>query len=422
MTNEDSEAPRLSKFSNADRRAYRNKPGDRAPEPLSPPLAFDDDPPLANLLETAMLEAAMRGGGLAGQAERFDEGRDGGMQGGAPSDALSGRLIEELEAAQAQMRAEPPLDLPASLEEPPLSLFEPEAPLFAAEAIPALADSEGRDIGARAQSWTLEAAVASRREPPSLGATAALAKSARAFFDASGKLSRRMRARDWRRRRLALLSVVHRHVFDRNAEQLLFSKSPPLEVYRVEETEGGPEKSFVYKGPIPKKLLEWALSALPDDVKRYAFVDFRAGNGRTLLLAARRNFEYAAGYAFDSESAETLEMNLAQYPRSYLSCRDVRALRADRDGVIIPAQPAVLFFPDDLSPAHLDIILSYVLGSYRLDPRPIYVIFENAGRERGREGMEIFESVSLPMLNQAKALFFAPIEVAVYRAKAENPE
>jgi hypothetical protein len=174
-------------------------------------------------------------------------------------------------------------------------------------------------------------------------------------------------------------------------------------------------------GPIPKKLLDWALSALPPDRKRYAFIDYRAGNGRTLLLAARHNFEYAAGYAFDAEGTETLEMNLAQYPRSYLACRDVRALRGDRDGVVIPAQPAVLFFPDGLSEGHLDIILNYVTASLRLEPRPVYLIFENAGRECGREQMSLFEKVSLPLLNQAKVFLFAPVSIAVYRSKVEIP-
>ena len=85
-------------------------------------------------------------------------------------------------------------------------------------------------------------------------------------------------------------------------------------------------KAFVYQGPFPGAVLNWALSALPSDLKRYAFVDFQAGNGRTLLLASRRNFEHATGYAFDGSTCEVLEMNLAQYSRSYMSCRDVRAL------------------------------------------------------------------------------------------------
>ncbi len=269
--------------------------------------------------------------------------------------------------------------------------------------------------------WILSSAdeipVEQELAPPSQYAVSGLAQGAKAALRMSGGLSRRMRWRDWRRRRLALLSVVHRQVFDRKTEELLFCKSPALQVYSVKETEEGPEKTFVYNGPIAKKLLDWALSAAPQDLKRYAFVDFRAGNGRTLLLAARRNFEYAAGYAFDASSAEMLEMNLAQYPRSYLSCRDVRALRADRDGVLIPPQPAVLFFPDSLSNRHLDVILNYVLASFRLEPRPIALIFENAGRERGNESMAIFERAPMPLVNRAKAFLFGPVRIAVYRTK-----
>ena len=152
------------------------------------------------------------------------------------------------------------------------------------------------------------------------------------------------------------------------------------------------------------------------------FVDFRAGNGRTLLLAARRNFEYAAGYAFDAEGSETLEMNLAQYPRTYLACRDVRALRGERDGVVIPAQPAVLFFPDNLSAGHLDIILSYVTASLRLDPRPIYLIFENAGREFASEHMSSFERISLPLPQSGEGVSFCAGEHCRLSLQGRNGE
>jgi hypothetical protein len=376
MTNQDPGDTRLSKFSNVNRQGL---------QPGASSRNSSEDPPLANRVETAL-----------------------------PGDA-AGRLIDDASAAQEQSQSEPQTARPLSLEEPPL------ARLKAGEPAPKT-PFPAHDGAHEALAQPAEAITFEDPDPPVQPRVETASGLAKTVLDATNKLSRRVRIRDWRRRRLALLSVVHRHVFDRSAEQLLFCKSPPLEVYRVEESEGGPEKSFVYNGPIPKKLFEWALSALPEDLKRYAFVDFRAGNGRTMLIAARRNFEFAAGYAFDAEGAEALEMNLAQYPRSYLSCRDVRALRADREGLVIPPQPAVLFFPDSLSSTHLDITLSYVLGSFRLEPRPIYLIFENAGRERGNEGLEVFERVRLPLLNQAKALLFSPIKVAVYRSKAENPD
>ncbi len=453
MTNDEREK-RLSKFSNADLRAYLRSHADAKPQSPSS-LTPENDPPLADLLEHAI-----RGGGVHART-RPDEGAPGNSPGTPDSNFLHERLIEELTTAQEQIRAEPPVEYvevplgyahpPAQEQmtaEPPVShaklpldyaeprvehtaLEEPLPAMFAlidqgpaslSDLIPPVIPEDtvpsAPDVAPRKAAEATEQLLAGlnlRRE----AARAALENTAKALVQRSRSISRRIRMRDWSRRRLALLSVMHRHIFDRSTEQLLFCKTPPLEVYLVDETAQGVEKSFFYQGPIPKKLLNWALSALPEDLKRYAFVDFRAGSGRTLLLAARRNFEYAAGYAFDTEGSETLEMNLAQYPRTYLACRDVRALRGDRDGVVIPSQPTVLFFPDNLSAGHLDIILTYVTASLRLDPRPIYLIFENAGRERGREQMSMFEKVKPPLINQAKALLFAPVSIAVYRSKVE---
>lgn len=430
MMIDDSAENRLSKFSNAGRRAYAH-PQPR-PEFQHPASFFmgENNPPLADLLEHAI-----RGSGLPERARIDHSGLDAFQRTTEP-ELLHERLIEELTTAQQQMQAEPPVKYAAPLDytEPPAErralekpapetiAFAGREPVFRPGLIPP-GTHEETDL-AEPDTAPLPAAEAlkehlSGKTRRSLSAGAGLAGGVKALAHTARCMTRRMRMRDWNRRRLALLSHIHRDVFDRTAEQLLFCKTPRLEVYHFEETEKGLQKFFVYEGPIPKKLLDWALSALPEDLKRYAFVDFRASNGRTLLLAARHNFEYAAGYAFDAEGTETLEMNLAQYPRSYLACRDVRALRGDRDGVAVPSQPAVLFFPDSLSAGHLDIILNYVTASLRLDPRPIYLIFENAGRECGKDQMSLFERVPLPLLNQVKAFLFAPVSIAVYRSKIE---
>jgi hypothetical protein len=225
-----------------------------------------------------------------------------------------------------------------------------------------------------------------------------------------------MRPRDWRRRYLLLLTLVHRQIFDRQIEQLLFIKTAGPGPHSVPHPEGNGKKLFVYEGPISRKVLYWALSGLPASLKHYAFVDFNAGNGRTLLLAARLNFEHAAGYAYDSESHEALELNLAQYSRSYMGCRDVRALRGDRGDFAIPSQPAVLFFPDSLAASQLDVTLSHVCAAQRRHPQRLYLIFEKPGREAKLDGMENFERVPLPILNRAKLFLFSPVAVAIYKS------
>ena len=235
------------------------------------------------------------------------------------------------------------------------------------------------------------------------------------------QLVHRMQPREWRRRYLGLLSLLHRHVFDRRVEFLLFTKTPTSLVYEVVQTDLGPEKTFHYKGPMPRKVFEWALSALPASLKRFAFTDFDAGNGRTLLLASRRDFEHITGYA-GPDSFEILHMNAAQYPRTYMSCRDVRLRRSGQDPDEVPAQPAVVFFPDSLTEERLKGILEKVAESLRESPRRIYLIFENAGRERTFPAMNLFEKVPLTILNRIKAFFFSPAKIAVYRSIASGRE
>ncbi len=230
----------------------------------------------------------------------------------------------------------------------------------------------------------------------------------------------RMGPRDWQRRYFTLLSLFHRQLFDRSIEQLLFSATPKREPSSVLAPLDGNRKLFIYRGPISRMVFYWAMSALPPDLKRYAFVDFDAGNGRTLLLAARLNFEHASGYAFDAESRDVLEMNIAQYSRSYMSCRDVRALQGGCTEIAIPAQPAVLFFPDSLADSRLHSLLQEVITQQRRNPQPLFLVFENSGREAVLDEELLFERVSLPLLNRIKAFLFSPAAVAVYRSIGGN--
>ncbi|MBT3069949.1 hypothetical protein KKP04_03580 [Rhodomicrobium sp. Az07] len=406
MTDDDSENQRLSKFSRADRGAYS----------FGAPVAASPDA-LAEALEQAIRSGALPADRAPMRAPEQPPSRP-------TPEATHARLIEELHSAREQIR-----QIPASESAAPsvadVEILPPLRALSLAVSDPVEATPEpGSSLLGRASETLrgLKVSAAERLHGSGRVASHLAASGRRTAADIGTALFRRMRLKDWRRRRLALLSLVHRHVFDRHTERLLFSKTPPLEVYAVSEGEKGVEKEFVYRGPMPKKVLDWALSVLPRDLKRHAFVDFRAGNGRTLLLAARRNFEYAAGYAFDTEGCEILEMNLAQYPRSWLDCRDVRALRGDRDGLLIPPQPSVLFFPDALPAGHIDIVLSYVSASLRLDPREIWLVFENTGREKGREQMELFGRVPLPFAAKAKMRLFSPVRVAVYRTKTDKEE
>jgi hypothetical protein len=411
MTKKSSEGERsLPKFSGFERGARLPPLPNQEPEGPASGRGAEDGAPLASLIGQAIRDSPLAAPEPFAASPRAAVSEAGHEADGA-ANVLPGKLLLELRAAQDQLKSV-------------------SAPVHVTElGVPGPAESSP---GAHGLAWQVgsagaeEAGATPEVHPASLPrrlaqrAAAALAEQAEARLHALRQLSRRMRPRDWQRRYFVLLTLIHRHFFDRKIEQLLFIKTAGTGSHSVPHPDESTKKLFLYQGPISRKILYWALSALPASLKHYAFVDFDAGNGRTLLLAARLKFEHVKGYAYDPGSCEVLEMNLAQYSRSYMSCRDVRALRGDRDGLAIPTQPAVLFFPYSLSASHLDAILGQVSAAQTRKPQLLYLIFENSGREAGLDGMEIFERVRLPILDRVKVYLFSPAPVAVYKSAGDG--
>jgi hypothetical protein len=175
-------------------------------------------------------------------------------------------------------------------------------------------------------------------------------------------------------------------------------------------------RDYCYDGPIPRTVFSWVMAALPQDLRSFAFVDFRAGNGRTALLASALKFEVIYGYAFSPQAYEDLELNIAQYPRSLMACRDLRVVRGDIDGISIPEQPCVLFFPDSIRERHLNTILNHIASSFRLNPRPLYVVFDNAPKGLELEHKDIFERVPLPLASVLKLALLSPARMRIFRS------
>jgi hypothetical protein len=356
----------------------------RAPEP---------GPNLASLIEQAIKSPALNPAPVEEAPEEPDSASEAEAASVSP---LPERLIEELHAAREQMLAE----------------TQPEPPLSGAALIATLTAVFAVDTAPAVAAGVMQAGAAQGQVKPPGRAQAA----------PSGAIVRQgsagLPAWFWPRY-LAALSFLHWRVFDQRIERRLSFKTPAPD-QRLKINSRG-EANFHYRGPIPVLALGWALSALPADLQQFAFVDFEAGNGRVLLLAARRNFEHATGYTHDGEACAILEMNLSKYARSHMGCRDVRALRGDRDGLPMPGQAAVLFFPDSLSRVVLEAALSRLAASLKLKPRPVYLIFENSGREEGREELKLFAKARLPFLSRIKVALFSPGRIAVYKFVEPEP-
>lgn len=233
---------------------------------------------------------------------------------------------------------------------------------------------------------------------------------ARAQTDDAGKTSAVQHAlatpAALRRSYLRMLAPAHRLYRDRHVEKLLFKPS----AINTAETDSG----AIYDGPIPGQVLDWVIADFDVIRRECAFVDFRAGNGRTLLYASMHDFERVIGYEYDQATYEDAQLNISQFPRTLMKCRDVECRRGDEGDILIPDQPLVLFFPNAARERFLSLMLDHVAASYRLNPRRIYVIMENPSAMARFGHEDIFTAFRPPLATQLKLRLFSPVDIRVY--------
>lgn len=225
------------------------------------------------------------------------------------------------------------------------------------------------------------------------------------------KIAQGLQRKEIRKRYNRLLVMGHTRVADRHLEKLFFVPSRKAEVI-----DPAPERAIHYDGPIPGRVFKWIMALMPDDLRQFAFIDIRAGRGRTSLLAARRAFKRILAYEYDEETFDDLQMNVAQYPRSYMICRDIDCYRGDLDGISLPDQPCVIWFSGAWREPMLRGVMNYVRDTYRQSPRRIYVVLENTAEDTGLEQDSIFDLVEPSLMERLKLQLLSPMRFKVYRS------
>jgi len=217
-----------------------------------------------------------------------------------------------------------------------------------------------------------------------------------------------------RRAYLRLLAPAHRLHRDRHVEKLLFKPSQTQQDNIAGEAAPEP----IYEGPIPGTVLDWIIADLDVTLRECAFVDFRAGRGRTLLYAAMHEFDRVVGYEHNEAAYEDAQLNISQFPRTFMACRDVECRRGDQGDIAIPEQPLVLFFPNAARERFLSLMLDHVAASYRVNPRRMYVIMENAAQIQTPVHDDIFHEVRPPLATRLKLKLFSPVDIRLFRSMA----
>lgn len=234
----------------------------------------------------------------------------------------------------------------------------------------------------------------------------------------SAKLKEHARPERMKQDYREFLHWLHARVLDPPKEQLFFSPTKdPLPLSGLTIAGANRQHGHDYR-PTPCQVFEWALAGVDYDLTKLSFVDYGAGKGRVMLLAAEHPFVSVAGVEFAEELHDNAEMNIAQYPRSRMRCRNVECVLEDASQVGTPDGEAVHYFFNPFSREVFAEVLNNIVVSYRHKPRRLYLILVDPIAADLVEASGVFTRIELPAHERFKVRLLSPYEVGVYRSLA----
>ncbi|MGE5259673.1 MAG: hypothetical protein ACM3MH_02215, partial [Actinomycetota bacterium] len=157
---------------------------------------------------------------------------------------------------------------------------------------------------------------------------------------------------------------LHERVLDPSTEQLFFKPTmKPIALSGL--TIRGPNRAHGHDyRPTPCSLFEWTIAAIDYDLSKLTFVDYGAGKGRVLLLASEHPFAAVGGIEFAEELHDDAVMNIAQFPRSRMKCRNVECVLEDASTLGPPEGESVNYFFNPFSRELFAEVLHNLVVSY----------------------------------------------------------
>jgi hypothetical protein len=216
----------------------------------------------------------------------------------------------------------------------------------------------------------------------------------------------------------SVLHWLHESVLDPPKEQLFFNPTKdPVALTGLTIRGSNREHGHPYR-PSPCHLFEWTLAAIDQAFSRLTFIDYGAGKGRVMCLASERPFAAVAGVEFAEELHDDAQMNIAQYPRSRMKCRNVECVLEDASQVGLPDGESVNYFFNPFSREVFAEVLNNIVVSYRKTPRRLYLILVDPVATDLIDASGVFMRLELPVQERVKVRLLSPYEVAIYRSLA----
>ncbi|MEC9369341.1 MAG: class I SAM-dependent methyltransferase [Pseudomonadota bacterium] len=217
----------------------------------------------------------------------------------------------------------------------------------------------------------------------------------------------------------ALLLLLHRLGPDRAVEQLFFRPTREfVRLTRLRIPTAARERGHDYY-PTPRLVFDWAMSLVGGGLDRSIFIDYGAGRGRPLLMACRFPFEKAIGVEISEELTDDCRMNIAQFPRSRMLCRDVECICTDVANYTPPAQDAVHYLFDPFEPEVFAALLDRMAAGNRVRRLASHIV--TIGMSTVSDGDIVakgYEQIRPTWRLRLKLALFSPYRIAVFRSPA----
>ena len=127
--------------------------------------------------------------------------------------------------------------------------------------------------------------------------------------------------------------------------------------------------------PSPSNLARQVIHGLNIAHSQFTFLDFGAGKGRVLLLAAELPFHDVTGIEFSLELCEIANSNIARLSSQKRLAAHVECQHADATAFALPETPLVCYFYNPFDAVIMQSVADRLSASLAAHPREIHVIY-----------------------------------------------
>jgi SAM-dependent methyltransferase len=125
----------------------------------------------------------------------------------------------------------------------------------------------------------------------------------------------------------------------------------------------------------PPTVAKRLIDLVADKATGFTFVDYGAGKGRVLLIAASYQFERVIGVELSDPLIRIAAANIGLYAQKHPGLCPIELVQTDAAMYELPQTPCVLFFYDPFQASLMEHIGKRVHDSFRAHPRKLFIIY-----------------------------------------------